>query len=82
MTECGDATDYTATVSQYFTISELFAIKNFMHKKDVRRLLQMAHQRFEDTGKEWWKHSEKWSKFCNICQSKKELGLKLQISSQ
>ena len=82
MTECGDATDYTATVSQYFTISELFAIKNFMHKKDVRRLLQMAHQRFEQTGKEWWKHSEKWAKFCNVCQAKNELGLKLEISSQ
>jgi len=82
MTECGDATDYTATVSQYFTISELFAIKNFMHKKDVRRLLQMAHQRFEETGKECWKHSEKWSKLCSICQAKNELGLKLEISKQ
>ena len=53
-----------------------------MHKKDVRRLLQMAHQRFEETGKECWKHSEKWSKLCSICQAKNELGLKLEISKQ
>ena len=79
MTECGDATDYTATVSQYFTISDLFAIKNFMHKKDVRRLLQMAHQRYEETKKEYWKHDKKWSEFCSICQAKNQLGLKLEI---
>ena len=79
MTECGDATDYTATVSQYFSISELFAIKNFMHKKDVRRLLQMAHQRYEETKKEYWKHDKKWSEFCSICQAKNQLGLKLEI---
>ena len=82
MTECGDATDYTATVSQYFSISELFAIKNFMHKKDVRRLLQMAHQRYEQTKKEYWNHDKKWSDFCSICQAKNQLGLKLEIPSQ
>ena len=82
MTECGDATDYTATVSQYFTISDLFAIKNFMHKKDVRRLLQMAHQRYEQTGKEYWNHNERWSEFCSICQAKKQLGLKLEVPPQ
>ena len=27
MTECGDATKYTATVSQYFTIPELICTK-------------------------------------------------------
>ncbi|MDE2589293.1 MAG: B12-binding domain-containing radical SAM protein, partial [Patescibacteria group bacterium] len=41
MSECGDATEYTATVSQYFSIPELIALKNFMRKKDVRRMLQM-----------------------------------------
>ena len=73
MSDCGDATQYTATVSQNFTIPELFAIKNFMLKHDVRRLLQMAHQRFEQTGLEQWKHSEKWSKYCQICTSKNDL---------
>jgi radical SAM superfamily enzyme YgiQ (UPF0313 family) len=73
MAECGDATDYTATVSQYFTISELFSIKQFMHKQDVRRLLQMAHQRFEQTGLLQWKHNEKWSKYCSVCKARDAL---------
>ena len=67
MTECGDATEYTATVSQYFTIPELFALKRFMYKHDARRMLQMAHQRFEQTGLEQWKHNEKWEHYCQIC---------------
>ena len=33
MTEYGDAFQYTATVSQNFTIPELFAMKNFMLMK-------------------------------------------------
>lgn len=77
MSECGDATEYTATVSQYFTIAELFAIKQFMYKKDIRRLLQMAHQRFEQTGMQQWRHDEKWSKYCQICKAKDEINLKL-----
>lgn len=77
MTECGDATKYTATVSKYFTIAELFALKEFMHQHDAKRMLQMAHRRFEETGLEQWKHSEKWDKYCEICQSKKELYLKV-----
>jgi len=80
MKECGDATEYTATVSQYFTIPELFALKQFMYKHDTRRMLQMAHQRYEQTGLEQWKHSEKWNKYCSICQSKNELNLKIKIS--
>ncbi|MEX2192350.1 MAG: radical SAM protein [Nitrosarchaeum sp.] len=81
MTDCGDATQYTATVSQYFTIPELFAIKNFMYKHDARRLLQMAHQRYEQTGLEQWNHSEKWNKYCQICKSNNELENALIISS-
>ena len=77
MTECGDATKYTATVSQYFTIPELFALKEFMYKHDTRRMLQMAHQRYEQTGLEQWKHSEKWNKYCEVCESKKEVSLKV-----
>ena len=73
MAECGNATDYTATVSQYFTIPELFAIKRLMYKQDFVRLLRMAHQRYEQTGLEQWNHSKKWSKYCNICKSREEL---------
>jgi hypothetical protein len=77
MSECGDATNYTATVSQYFTISELFALKQFMYKKDTRRMLQMAHQRYDQTGLEQWNHSDKWSKYCGVCRAKEELNPKL-----
>jgi len=75
MTECGDATKYTATVSQYFTIPELFAIKEFMYKHDTTRLLQMAHRKYDETGLEQWKHSEKWKKYCEVCHAKEELSL-------
>ena len=81
MTECGDALKYTATVSQYFTIPELFALKEFMYKHDTRRMLQMAHQQFERTGLDQWKHSEKWSKYCNVCKSKSELNQTVEVSS-
>ena len=77
MSDCGDATQYTATVSQYFTISELFAIKEFMYRHDARRLLQMAHQRYNQTGLEQWKHSDKWEKYCEYCKSVKKLSLKI-----
>ncbi len=73
MTECGDATKYTATVSQYFTIAELFALKQFMYTHDTRRLLQMAHQRYDETKLDYWRHSKKWDKYCEICTSHKEL---------
>lgn len=75
MTECGDATKYTATVSQYFTIPELFALKEFMYKHDTRRMLQMAHQKYDETGLEQWKHDEKWKKYCEVCNAKEELSL-------
>jgi len=77
MTECGDATKYTATVSQYFTIPELFALKEFMYKKDTTRMLQMAHQKYDETGLEQWKHAEKWEKYCEVCESKKDLSLQI-----
>ena len=48
MSECGDATDYT--VSQCFTISELFALKQFTYKHDVVPMPQMAYQRYEKIG--------------------------------
>ena len=73
MKECGDASDYTATVSQNFTIPELFAIKRFMYKHDTNRMLQWAHQRYEQTGLEQWKHSKKWKKYCQVCNSIEEL---------
>ena len=77
MTECGDATKYTATVSQYFTIPELFALKEFMYKHDTTRMLQMAHQKFDETGLEQWKHDEKWKKYCEVCKAKEELSMKI-----
>lgn len=80
MTECGDATKYTATVSQYFTIPELFALKEFMYKHDTRRMLQMAHQKFEETGLEQWNHAPKWEKYCEYCKSKKELDGTIKVS--
>ena len=73
MKECGNALDYTATVSQNFTIPELFAIKRLMYKHDTNRLLQWAHQRYDQTGLEQWKHSKKWKKYCQICKSVGEL---------
>ena len=77
MTDCGDATKYTCTVSQYFTIAELFALKDFMYKHDTRRMLQMAHQRFEQTGLEQWSHNKKWDKYCEVCKATKELSPKI-----
>ena len=73
MKDCGDATQYTATVSQYFTIGELYALKNFMYKHDTTRLLQMAHQRYDQTQLEQWKHSDKWNKYCQVCKAEAEL---------
>ena len=81
MSECGDATTYTATVSKNFSISELFSIKRFMYTKDTRRLLQMAHERFEQTGLKQWDHDKKWKKYCGICKAKEELTPKIQIYS-
>ena len=77
MTECGDATQYTATVSQYFTIPELFVLKQFMYKQDTTRMLKMAHQKYDETGLEQWNHDEKWNKYCEVCEAKKELSLKI-----
>lgn len=75
MTECGDATKYTATVSQYFSIPELFALKEFMYRHDTVRMLKMAHEKFDETGLEHWKHSEKWESYCEVCKSIKEISL-------
>lgn len=69
MIDCGDAFQYTATVSQYFSIPELFAIKNLMYQKDASRLLYWAHQRYEETNLPQWKHSEKWTQYCNVCKA-------------
>ena len=40
-----------------------------MYKHDHRRLLQFAHQRFEQTGLEQWKHGEKWKDYCDVCKA-------------
>ena len=69
MTDCGDAYQYTATISEYFSIPELFAIKNLMYQKDAIRLLAWAHERYEETHQPQWKHDTKWAKYCNICKA-------------
>jgi radical SAM superfamily enzyme YgiQ (UPF0313 family) len=79
MKECGDAFEYTATVSQYFTIPDLFAIKNLMYKHDTNRLLKLAHHRYDETGKEQWKHDEKWEKYCPVCKAKNEFKQLIKI---
>ena len=79
MKECGDALNYTATVSQYFTIPELFALKEFMYKHDTRRMLQMAHQRYQQTGLGQWKHDEKWKKYCQICKAREEITKQITV---
>jgi len=81
MKDCGDAFQYTGTVSQYFTIPELYALKHFMYTHDTRRLLQMAHQRYEQTGLPQWKHDSKWKKYCEVCQAHEELSLKVEVST-
>jgi hypothetical protein len=43
-----------------------------MYRHDADRLLKMAHQRYEETGKEQWTHSEKWEKYCAVCKAKNE----------
>jgi len=73
MRDCGDALQYTATVSQYFKITELFALKQFMYKHDYKRMLEWAYQRFEETGAKQWKVSEKWRKYDPIYKAKSEL---------
>lgn len=80
MQECGDATQYTATVSQYFTIPELFSLKQFMYQHDTKRILQMAHQRYDQTGLEQWKHSKKWDSYCEICKAREELSQQIAIT--
>ena len=44
-----------------------------MYTHDVRRLLQWAHQRFEETNLPQWSHSEKWKKYCEVCQAREEI---------
>ena len=44
-----------------------------MRTHDTRRMLQMAHQKFDETGLPQWKHSEKWLHYCEVCKSKKQL---------
>ena len=50
-----------------------------MYNQDTRRLLQMAHQRYQQTGLKQWKHSEKWEKYCEICKVKKELQREIKV---
>ena len=79
MKDCGDAFQYTATISKYFTIPELYAIKQFMYTQDTHRLLQWAHQRYEQTGLEQWKHDDKWKKYCSVCLARQQVSQIIEI---
>lgn len=81
MKDCGDALKYTATVSQYFTIPELFALKEFMYRHDTSRMLKMAHEKYKQTGLAHWKHDKKWEKYCDVCKAKQELDCMTQVSA-
>jgi len=72
MKECGDATEYTATVSQNFSIPELYALKRFMYTHDTKRMLEWAHQRYEETNLPQWHHDKKWKKYCAVCKAIEE----------
>ncbi len=80
MTECGDATLYTATISKYFSIPDLIALKRFMYKHETGRMLKMAHQRFTETGLEQWRHDPKWNNYCPLCKAREEMALKLEVN--
>ena len=51
-----------------------------MYKHDTRRMLQMAHQKYDETGLEQWNHDKKWEKYCEVCKSKEELSLTILSS--
>lgn len=80
MKDCGDATQYTATVSKNFTIPELIALKQFMYKHDTRRMLQMANQKFEETKLSQWKVSEKWKKYDPNYKAERQLSMMIEHS--
>jgi radical SAM superfamily enzyme YgiQ (UPF0313 family) len=79
MKECGDAFQYTATVSQYFSIPELFALKQFMFRHDTRRMLRWAHDKYSETGLKQWKVSDKWKKYDPISKAQLEIEKNLKI---
>ncbi len=80
MKDCGDATQYTATVSKNFTIPELIALKQFMYKHDTRRMLSMANQKYEETKLPQWKVSEKWKKYDPNYKAEKQLNRMIEHS--
>ena len=80
MKECGDATQYTATVSKNFTIPELIAIRQFMTEHDTTRLLKMAHQKYDQTKQDQWKHSPKWEQYCEVCSSSKSFTPQISVN--
>lgn len=82
MKECGDATLYTATVSKYFSIAELIALKRFMYKQDTDRMIKMAHQRFEETGLSQWKVDKKWKIYDPKHNAKVEISKKVQLTTK
>ena len=50
-----------------------------MYKQDTRRMLQMAHNKYDETGLEQWNHDEKWKKYCSICKAKEEINQMINL---
>jgi len=80
MKECGDAFQYTATVSKNFTIPELFALKHLMYTHDTKRMLEWAHQRYDETNLPQWKHDAKWKHYCSVCKAEEQLLSKIEVN--
>lgn len=74
MKDCGDAFQYTATVSQYFSIPELIALKQFMYRHDTSRMLRWAHEKYIETGLKQWLVNDKWKKYDPVDKAQLELG--------
>jgi hypothetical protein len=41
-------------------------------------MLQMAHQRYEQTRLPQWSHDKKWSTYCPVCAAQEELSPKIK----
>ncbi len=51
-----------------------------MYKQDTRRMVQFAYQRYEETGLEQWKVSDKWKKYDPVKIAEQELAEKIDTN--
>ena len=49
-----------------------------MYTHDTKRMLQWAHERYDQTGLSQWKHNKKWDHYCAVCKAQKELTPQVQ----